>query len=568
MIGRFSTTERFVFGILVIIALASTLAMAWKINNSFLVPVPAYGGSFTEGVIGLPRSVNPVLAFTDVDRDLSTLIYSGLMKYQDGKLVGDIAEDAHVSADGLTYTFKIKNNVRFHDGVPLTVDDIEFTVQKVQDGLLKSPRRADWANVTIKKVSDTEIQFILKQPYSPFLANTTLGIIPKHIWKNVDADQFVFSNYNIEAIGTGPYMISDVTRDKGGIPEVFTLVPFDRYYDKEAYIQEISIHFYPNEDTALDAYHAGTIESLGGISPEEAAVITSSRELSADTTIIHTPLPRIFGIFFNQNNAPVLANKEVRQALDMSINKEALVKDILHGYGIAIDSPLPQTASTSSAPVIDYAKRKEAARTLLAKNGWTINADGIYEKRTKTSVQTLEFDITTTDAADLKAAAERVKAEWEELGARITIKVFEYGDLSQNVIKPRKYDSLLFGEFVGKDLDLYAFWHSSQRNSPGLNVALYVNSKTDKILEDVRTIYDAEEKQAKYDAFEEIIQDEVPAVFLYSPEYIYAVPNKLQGLHIDTITNPSDRWYGAEEWYIATDHVWKFLKDGLDSINN
>ncbi|MES3030831.1 MAG: ABC transporter substrate-binding protein [Patescibacteria group bacterium] len=564
MIAHFSATERVVFGFLTIVVIISALVMAWKVNNMFLVPIPAYGGSFTEGIVGLPRSINPVLAFTDVDRDLSTLIYSGLMKYQDGKLVGDLAENANVSADGLVYTFTLKNNIRFHDGTLLTTDDIEFTVQKIQDGLLKSPRRADWANVTIKKVSETEIQFILKQPYSPFLANTTIGILPKHIWKNVDADQFIFSTYNIEPIGSGPYRISDVSRNSGGIPESYTLVPFSRYYDKEAYIQKISIRFFPNEADALDAYRAGAIESIGGISPLEAAAIAST---SDEVTVVSTPLPRIFGIFFNQNNAPVLAHKEVRQALDMAVDKERLIQDVLYGYGVAIDSPLPESIHASSTPTIDYEARKEAAKVLLSKNGWTINSEGIYEKKTKNGTEVLEFDITTTDALDLKAAAEIIRAEWEDLGARVNIKVFEYGDLSQNVIKPRKYDALLFGEFIGKDLDLYAFWHSSQRNSPGLNVSMYVNSKADKILEDVRTVYNAEDRKEKYAAFEKIVQDDIPAVFLYSPEYIYIVPKKLQGLAWGSITNPSDRWYGAEEWYIATDHVWKvFAQSTPESI--
>ncbi len=555
LIRQFSVTEKVVLGILIIIALISAMMMALRVNKAFLVPIPAHGGSLSEGVIGLPRSINPVLAFTDVDRDISTLIYSGLMKYDKGELVGDLAQKYTISDDGLTYTFTLKDDIRFHDGVQLTSDDIEFTIQKIQDGALKSPRRADWANVTIKKINGSQIQFILKQPYSPFLSNTTLGILPKHIWKNVDADQFIFSQYNTEPIGTGPYMIKSIKRDGGGIPQIYNLTPFSRYHNGEAYISSLNIYFYPNERDAIDAYTAGTIESIAGISPSEAARIAST---SPSVKVLDTPLPRIFGIFLNQNNAPVLGNKEVRQALDMSLDKEKIVQKILYGYGITINSPIPVgTMGTSSAQA--KSADKDSAKALLAKAGWTINKDGILEKKDKKSSQILSFSIETADTPDLKQAAEMAKADWESIGAEVTVKVFEYGDLSQNIIKTRKYDALLFGEFIGKDLDLYAFWHSSQRTSPGLNVAMYVNSKADKLLEDARTIADEKVKKSKYLAFEKIIQDELPAIFLYSPEYMYIVPDKVKGMNFGPITNPSDRWYGIDKWYIATDNVWKIF---------
>lgn len=556
MIRAFSATEKVVFGLLTIIALVSALIMAWRVNRSFLVPIPSHGGAFNEGVIGLPRSINPVLAFTDADKDLTTLIYSGLMKYDNGKLVGDLAKSYSISGDGLVYTFTLKDNVRFQDGTPLTTEDIEFTIQKVQDNALKSPRRADWASVIVKKTSATEIQFILKQPYAPFLANTTLGILPKHIWKNVDADQFIFSQYNIEPIGSGPYKVDSIKHDGGGIPQYYVLSTFSKYYNKEPYISKIFIYFYPNEQAAIDGYNSGIIDNFAGVSPQEALTIASS---SNRGTIFHTPLPRIFGVFFNQNSAPVLANKEVRQALDMSLNKERIIDDVLFGYGVSIDSPVP--FGTLEKTPTKKTGDKAAAKTLLAKAGWNINANGILEKKTKTSTQTLEFSIATTDAPDLKKTAEIIKAEWEELGARVNIKVFEYGDLSQNIIKTRKYDALLFGEAVGKDLDLYAFWHSSQRNSPGLNLSMYVNSKVDKILEDARATSDETARNASYKSFEKIIQDETPVVFLYSPEYMYIVSKDIKGTSFGSITNSSNRWYDVEKWFITTDYVWRiFMK--------
>lgn len=557
IIKRFSATQKVIFGILVLVALLSALSLAWSANSHFLTSIPSHGGKLAEGVVGLPRSINPVLAFTDVDLDLSNLIYSGLMKYEGGKLVPDLAKKYTVSADGLVYTFTLKDDLRFHDGVLLTTDDIEFTIKEVQDPIIKSPRRTDWANITTKKISATEIQFILKQPYSPFLSNTTLGILPKHIWSKINSDQFIFSQYNIEPVGSGPYKFNNVQRDNGGIPLDYTLSSFSRYQGGESYISDLYIYFYPNEKALISAYSSGIVESMARISPAEAAHIAST---TPSAEIIHTPLPRIFGVFFNQNQAPIFIQKEVRQALNAATDKQDIINKVLSGYGIESNSPIPHADSANSAASLTGASAIEKAQSILTKAGWVMNANGIMEKKDKKGgVQTLEFSIATADSPDLKQTADIIKSQWEKIGAKVTIKVFDYGDLYQNVIATRKYDALLFGESIGKDLDLYAFWHSSQRNSPGLNVALYVNSKVDKLLEDARTASDEESKETTYAQFEKIIQDEVPAIFLYSPEFIYVVPDRVQGLHLSPVTVPSDRFYGISKWYITTDSVWKIF---------
>jgi peptide/nickel transport system substrate-binding protein len=560
-IHAFSATEKVVFTLFIIIALISSLSLAWKVNSLFLIPVPAHGGSFSEGMVGLPRSINPVLAFTETDKNLTSLIYSGLMKFEGNEIVKDLADTYTISEDGLVYDFKIKDNIRFHDGTQLTTDDIEFTIQKIQDNEIKSPKYVDWASVIIKKISPTEIQFILRQPYAPFLTNTTIGIIPKNIWKNQSTEQFIFNQKNLEPIGSGPYKVSSVNKDKAGTPTSYSLSSFNKYHGNEPFISNIDIFFYQNEDMAIDAFKAGTIQNFAGISPQKSYEISSTTK---NVNIIHNPLPRIFGVFFNQNNSPVLANKEVRQALNMVIDKEDIIQKALYGYAVSIDSPIPLNTASSTENKKDFNSEKniQSAKDLLSKSGWAINENGILEKKTKTVKQTLEISISTADSTDLKLIADMVKKSWEELGAKVTVKVYEFGDLSQNIIKTRKYDALLFGEIINKDLDLYAFWHSSQRNSPGLNVSMYVNSKADKILEDARTTFDEKARSKLYEDFESIIQDDIPAIFLYSPEYLYMMSKDIKGYEMKSIVNPSDRFININKWYIKTDKVWEiFVKN-------
>jgi peptide/nickel transport system substrate-binding protein len=565
VIKNFSATEKVIFGILTIVLLVCAAMLALGVNAAFLISVPSHGGRLAEGVVGLPRSINPVLAFTDVDLDLSNVVYAGLMKYEEGKLVPDLAEKYTVSDDGLTYTFTLKKDLRFHDGVPLTADDVEFTVQKVQDQIIKSPRRADWANITTKVTSPTEIEFILKQPYAPFLSNTTLGIIPKHIWSKISPDQFIYSQYNIEPIGSGPYELKNIQRDSGGIPTSYAFSSFSRYHNGEPYIAELYTYFYPNEKALIDAYNKGVIESMARISANEAVHIAST---TPSARVLHAPLPRIFGVFFNQSQASIFLQKEVRQALDTATDKNAIINQVLSGYGIPGDGPIPTENPSLFQNIVNSLSTSSStdkiakAESILNKAGWVINSDGVMEKRDKKGgVQTLEFSIATADAPDLKLAADLVKSQWEKIGAKVTIKVFDYGDLYQNVIATRKYDALLFGESIGKDLDLYAFWHSSQRTFPGLNVAMYTNAKVDKILEDARVTSDEKARDALYDQFEKNIQDDVPAIFLYSPEFIYVVPEKVKGFDLEYIASPSDRFYGINKWYITTDSVWKIFGD-------
>lgn len=567
-IKQFSATEKVLFGFFSILLIISALFLLFRLNDNFMVNIPVQGGELREGLIGLPRTINPVLAVTDLDKDIIGLVYSGLMKYEDNKLIPDIAESMKVSDDGLTYDFILKDDLYFQDGIKLTSDDIAFTIQKIQDSNLKSPRRSDWLNVSTKIISAKEIQFILKQPYSPFLSNTTIGIIPKHIWSTISDEKFIFSDYNIKPIGSGPYQISTIDRDSSGIPSSYHLSTWSKYSSKLPYISKITLNFYTDNTKAIEALNSRQIDSLASISPDEALVLSKSSSDNFDTKSI--PFSRTFGIFLNQNQVPSLSDLSVRQALDLSIDRGNIISKVLNNYGIPLYGPIPfdtspntyKSNSLVSTTSNNLPENILLARSILEKNGWKLNSSGIYEKKgTKNTVQSLSMNIYTANADDLKKVAEIIKTSWNTLGANVNIKVFEPSDLFQNVIKSRKYDVLLFGESIGRDRDFYAFWHSSQRNSPGLNVSMYVNSKVDKILEDLRTINDNSARDNKYKEFDNIIRQDLPEIFLYTPNYIYIINKNIKNTNIEPITTSSDRWASISKWYIKTEKVWKIFKN-------
>lgn len=560
----FGIAEKVFFYTVSAIMIISGLVLLKQANDKFLVDVPDKGGYLNEGIIGSPRFVNPVLATSDVDRDLSFLLYSGLMKIStSGELIPDMAKDYNISDDGLTYTFNLKDDLTFHDGVKITSDDIEFTIKKIQDGSIKSPKRASFYDVGVEKVNDSQIKFILKKPYSPFLENLTVGILPKHLWNNLDSDQFPLSQYNVEPIGSGPYKVNKMqTLNKNMllVPTYYELVPFNNYALGRPFINNLTIRFYRDEKTLISAYNSGEIESINSISPENMATV--KKQTGAEIKI--SPLPRIFAVFFNQNQSEVLANKEVRVALDMTADRKEMVDQVLGGYGKPLHGPIPpgmEGSDGSDYSNISNAVDIDGAKAVLAKAGWLMNTKtGILEKKInkKKTIQ-LSFSISTLNAPDLTKDAEILKNNWEKLGARVDIKEFELGDLQQNIIRPRKFDALLYGEVVGRDMDFFAFWHSSQRNDPGLNVAMYTNSKVDKLLDDARKTLDLSARVSKYQEFESEINKDVPAVFLYSPEFIYIVPEKVKSADIGVITMPFERFMSINTWYIETNKVWKIF---------
>ncbi|MDE2038186.1 MAG: hypothetical protein KGI69_03140 [Patescibacteria group bacterium] len=554
-IRRFSATEKAVFAVFVILAAATALLMAEAVNDHFMKEVPAAGGALHEGLVGLPHTINPVLAVTDADRDLSALVYAGLTRYEDGKIEPGLASSWKASSDGLTYTFDLAPGLSFQDGTPLTAADVVFTVGKIQDPALKSPLAADWANVTATATSPTEVEFILKQPYGSFPANATVGILPKHIWDKVSDDQFVYSQYNIDPIGAGPYKVTSLSRDQGGIPTGCRLDAWNGYAGAKPYIKSIFFAFFPDQDHALAALDNGSIDSLPSVPADAAAKLASNA--GEPYRIIAAPLSRVFGVFFNQSNNPVLADDSVRQALSMAVDRQAIVSSSLYGYGVPLDGPLPPGIS-AVGPVSqpDIA----GAQALLEKDGWRPGPDGVMAKASKSGgkavSQTLSFTLYTADAPDLKQTAQSLSDGWAKIGASVSIKVFDPSDLYQTVIRTRSYDALLFGEAVGRDSDVYAFWHSSERNSPGLNIAMYANSKADKLLQSIQSESDPAARSADYAALDKTIKADYPAIFLYAPDFIYALPKSVKDARIGTMTAPADRWASEASWYMDTERVW------------
>lgn len=556
----FSKKEKKFFILLVTILIVSTLVMLQMINKTFMVAIPMRGGSTSVGIASSPRFINPILASSPADLDIVAMVYSGLMrKDKDGKLIPDLAASYDVSKNGLIYTFTLKDNLFFQDNTQLTTNDIAFTINKIKDPIIKSPYRVNWDGVSMEIIDEKNIRFTLKQPYASFLENMTLGIMPSHIW---DSSPIELNTSNTSPIGTGPYMIKNTIKKTSGVIESYEFVPFEKFALGKPYIQTITMHFYLNEEELLKALNDKEVDQVESLDPLNAEIL-EERNFKVHSMV----LPRIFGLFFNQNQNQVFTDKNVIRAINQAINKEAIVKDVLLGYGKTIENPIPESLiSYNETTTNKDLNRKDMIQKIqndLAKAGWKKGEDGILEKVTidkkKKTTKKLTFSISTGNTTELVKTAEQIKNDLLPLGIQVDIKTFDTGNLNQNVIRPRKYDALLFGEIINHESDLFAFWHSSQRRDPGLNVAMYTNAKVDKILEDAFVTVDDQSRNKKYLQFEDEIRKDMPAVFLYSPDFIYIMPDNIKNFERTNIISPGDRYLNIYSWYINTENVWKIF---------
>lgn len=587
--------------------------------------VPAKGGVLIEGVIGQPRFINPVYANSDADRDLVQLIFSGLMKYdQDLNIVPDLVERYEIEEEGKVYKFYLKENLLWQDNKPITADDIIFTIQTIQNPDFKSPLQANWVGIKIEKINDLTIRFILKKPYSAFLENSTLGILPEYIWGSVEPENFAFESYNLEPIGSGPYKVKDSKKERSNQISSLELIQNPFYHDQKPYISKIKFFFFNNEEELIKAARKRKIKAFS---------LNYDLELSINWENYVLSLPRYFAVFFNQEKSNILAEKDIRLALNYAINKKEINEKTIDSpilpeiYGFEPPSEIYQFDIEKAKEILEEAGFKDEdqdglrQKVIIKKPAFTFRKtlskgsqgtevtelqkclakipniypekeiSGYFGSKTEKAVTKfqqeylgestgttgpktraklnevcfeepdevleLRFTLITVDQPEMIKTAEILKEQWKKIGVEVEIQVYSLFQLEKDFIKPREYDALLFGEVLSAIPDPFPFWHSTQSQDPGLNLALYENEKADKLLEENRKSSDPEIRAEKLEAFQEIIIQDAPALFLYNPDYIYSISKEINGVNLNKIVDPSKRFSGIENWYIKTKRTWK-----------
>lgn len=538
-------------------ALAFGVAWAWMGYIESTDAIPAYGGTYSEALVGEPQFINPILlGINDTDKDIAALVYSGLMKYDEsGNVVPDLAERYEISQDGKEYTFFLRDDAQWHDGEKVTADDALFTFSAILNPDYGSPQRASLQGIKVEKIDDRAIKLILPQPYSQFLERMTLGIVSRRVWENINPKNINLAEANLMPVGSGPYRFVKFKKDKYGRIVSLSLAAHQRYHGGAPFIAAIDLFFYRTTDEALDAYQQKNVMAIASVPPRQKSELEMrGRE------IYSLNVPKYFAVFFNQTRNKALADKNVRAALAHATDKTTIARDVFADNATTIDSPILPWLAGYASDVKRYPYAIEDARALLESAGWKDkDNDGVREKTIGKDKEatSLEITLTTSDLPDLIKAGEILKTQWEELGMKVTLETHTIDELKQQVIKQRRYEALLFGEALSHTPDPYLFWHSSQKRDPGLNLALYDNKNTDALLEKIRESLNEDERIESMKKFQEALVDDIPAVFLYSPHYLYAVSDDVKNITATHISAPARRFTAIETWYIATTRVKK-----------
>jgi len=521
---------------LIIICLAFLLIRHYFI---YLKTVSRLGGEYREGLVGNPRYINPILApFNENDQDICQLIYSGLLKYEEKieegyKLVPDLAESYEIGEDEKTITFNLRRNVFWHDGENFTADDVVFTFQTVQNPEYKSPIFTYFRDVKVEKIDDYAVKIITPKPYAPFMSYLTLGILPKHIWENIPVNQFSLAEYNLKPIGTGLFKFKSFTKDRFGFIKSYTLEKNRNYYQKLSYLDKIVFKFYYSSE---DGYSALKNKQIDGFLMKD---YLEREEKIKRLNYYPLYLPQYTAIFINSKK---ITDNKIKKALAYSLNKEEILNQVFSGKPVS--NPLSLNLLNFEVIEDQYNFSLDKAKKILEEDKWQLG-EGIYQKEEKK----LRVALTVVDEEKTKKIAQIIKKQWEDFGIGVELRQIAPENIQKEILENKNYQLFLYSVITGLDPDPYPIWHTSQISS-GVNLSLFSQDKSDKLLEKARHTYDYKERNKDYLEWQKIIFDQCPAIFLYQPAYQYVIDSKVKGVQSKKVPNFSIRFSDIENWSI------------------
>ena len=539
----FTKQERTVFLVASGVAVLSFCIVIGILVAQATTTVPATGGEYTEGIVGQPEYVNPVTAASETDLDIVKMVYSNVL---------DVADAMTVSPDGKTWTVRVKNNLHWQDGEQLTSDDIIFTVESIQNPDAESPLAADWQGVTASRVSELEVQFLLPAPYAFFGDNLkNLYIIPKHIFGDVPPGNWRLSDYNLKPVGSGPYEFTSYSRGTDGFISSYALTAWQNSFGTKPLIPNFTFSFFHNENDLIKSFNGGAVDGFVPATPADIAEVTRPHNLFPSRTTNY------YAIFLNQSANNALQDPAVRSALSLAIDRNDLVANALGGNGVPDGGPIPPGAAYFSGIVAVPTSSQDLASTTLDAAGWKLDKTGNRSKNTKNTAIPLTMTLTVPDISFLVRTAEIVQGDWQSIGVSTTIATDSPETILDDTVNNRSYETLLFGNILGPSSDLYPFWDSAERFSPGLNLATYSNPAVDGLIETARTTMNDASRTAELAKAESDIVADAPAIFLYSTDDLYVAGKNIQGVATGTLSDPSDLFREVPSWYLETTRALK-----------
>ncbi len=513
---------------------------------------PVSGGVYTEALLGSLGRLNPVLDYYNAaDHAVDRLIFSGLIRFDHrGLPQGDLADAWGISQDGTSYSFSIRPNAIWHDGQPVRSEDVVFTIELLRDENIPLPPdlRNFWQQVEVNVLDEKTLQFILPEPFAPFLDYLTFGVLPEHLLGGLSATEIIDAEFNIKPVGSGPYRFQGLEVVDGQVSSVI-LASFQDYYRTPPFIEQFVFRYYPDAMAAMAAYENGEVM---GISQITADILPQGLK-EPSLNLFTGRLPRLTLIFLNLDapDLPFFQDISLRRALLMGINRSWIVDRILGGQAIIAHGPVFPESWAYYEGIEQIGYDPQAAVSILKKAGYTIPAEG-GDVREKDGVG-LAFEMVYPEDEPYAQIAEWVRSEWARLGVRVTLKAVSHEELLEDYLEPRRYQAALVELNLARspDPDPYPFWHQTQTGG-GQNYSSWDDRQVSEYLERARVNVDLAERIKQYRNFQVRFGNDVPALLLYFPVYTYAVDEQVKGVSMGPLYDPSDRFYNVTSWYLLT----------------
>jgi peptide/nickel transport system substrate-binding protein len=519
---------------------------------------PAKGGQLVEAMVGPPTTLNPLFASSEAEADITALLFSGLTRMDAQGLIQPDLATWTLSPDGRTYTFTLRPDAVWQDGQPVTADDVLLTARLAKDPAIpvaKTAAAAPWQHVETTKVDDRTVTVKLPEPYAPFLAATTLGLLPAHLLGGVlpaDLPKHRFST--TEPVGNGGFRLVPHSGSDANSLQLTRFEPYWRATGRAApFLDTIRFQFYPTRTAAREALGQRAVQAMGRVPAD------SLGGLGADTRLYNAVDAGYTLVFLNPAN-DLFSDTAVRQALSLGLDRSGMIQDpkLLNGQGLAAASPIPPGSwaydPTVRPPPYDPAQ----ARRILEQAGWLdSDGDGVRDRDGKP----LSFKLGAGNDPQSAGLAERIRRDWKAIGVTATVEPLDQQSMVNN-LHNHAFDAVLFGVALsGSDPDPYPLWHSSQVAS-GQNFAGFNNAEADRLLTEARQPMsdypqDVAHRKQLYSAFQALFAREQPALMLFHPIYTYAVadPN-VGGVQLpQLLVSPSDRYMTLPSWYVRTERV-------------
>lgn len=547
-VGRLIEVRRFVVSwmLLVVLLVGGVILQTRTLSNYYETLRPVRGGSFTEGELGSFTNASPLYATGLVDSSVTKLLFASLLKIdQNGQLVGDLASKWTSDDRGVQYTVTLRNNLLWHDGQPLTAEDVLFTYKTIQNPDAESPLFSSWQGIKLSSPDPHTVIFTLPSSLSSFPFSLTNGIVPKHLLATVPVTQLRSAPFNtVNPIGSGPFMW-DRLEVTGGSPETrqekIGFKPFSGYYAGAPKLDHLIIRSFLDAQGMTKSFERNELDGMVGLD-----TVSNSLKNSSKITEYNVPLAAEVAVFLKTSN-PIFSDVKVRQAVVQSVDESDIIQSL--GYPVvAANSPLLRGQVGYDKSLVQLPRDLVAANRLLDEAGWVKGSDGL---RTKNK-QTLSFNLVTQNTSEYANVIKHLQQQLRTVGIDVRVSLQTSADL-QGTLARHDYDALLYAIDIGPDPDVFAYWHSSQADphtATRLNFSEYKSAAADKALEAGRTRTDATIRTIKYRPFLQAWHDDAPAVVLYQPRFLYVSTGTVYNFAPRSLDEAADRFTNVDNWMV------------------